>query len=143
MQQYSLGLSLVLLRVSSPLPSLYFFLLLLLLFSHCPLSPQGIFKESIHEFFSFILSPRLHCVLLFPQMLSRLLNSTHPEDLKAANKLIKEMVQEVGLFPARILEQNTTIRIQFSPFLLNICNATILCCCGEKGNPLDVCRGNV
>ena len=31
----------------------------------------------------------------FYQMLSRLLNSTHPEDLKAANKLIKEMVQEV------------------------------------------------
>lgn len=34
------------------------------------------------------------------QMLSRLLNSTHPEDLKAANKLIKEMVQEVSLFPS-------------------------------------------
>lgn len=31
------------------------------------------------------------------QMLSRLLNSSHPEDLKAANKLIKEMVQEVKL----------------------------------------------
>lgn len=30
-------------------------------------------------------------------MLSRLLNSSHPEDLKAANKLIKEMVQEVHL----------------------------------------------
>ncbi|MGH0123491.1 UNVERIFIED_CONTAM: hypothetical protein FKN15_022716 [Acipenser sinensis] len=28
------------------------------------------------------------------KMLARLLNSTHPEDLKAANKLIKEMVQE-------------------------------------------------
>uniref|UniRef100_A0AAQ5X4B8 Golgi associated, gamma adaptin ear containing, ARF binding protein 1 n=1 Tax=Amphiprion ocellaris TaxID=80972 RepID=A0AAQ5X4B8_AMPOC len=28
--------------------------------------------------------------------LSRLLNSTHPEDLRAANKLIKEMVQEVS-----------------------------------------------
>lgn len=39
------------------------------------------------------------CLLLFSpvflQMLSRLLNSTHPEDLRAANKLIKEMVQEV------------------------------------------------
>lgn len=33
------------------------------------------------------------------QMLSRLLNSSHPEDLKAANKLIKEMVQEVKLCP--------------------------------------------
>uniref|UniRef100_A0AAX7T3I3 Golgi-associated, gamma adaptin ear containing, ARF binding protein 1 n=1 Tax=Astatotilapia calliptera TaxID=8154 RepID=A0AAX7T3I3_ASTCA len=30
------------------------------------------------------------------KMLSRLLNSSHPEDLKAANKLIKEMVQEVN-----------------------------------------------
>lgn len=30
-------------------------------------------------------------------MLSRLLNSSHPDDLKAANKLIKEMVQEVLL----------------------------------------------
>uniref|UniRef100_A0A665VQK5 Golgi-associated, gamma adaptin ear containing, ARF binding protein 1 n=1 Tax=Echeneis naucrates TaxID=173247 RepID=A0A665VQK5_ECHNA len=29
-----------------------------------------------------------------PNMLSRLLNSTHAEDLRAANKLIKEMVQE-------------------------------------------------
>lgn len=28
-------------------------------------------------------------------MLSRLLNSTNPDDLRAANKLIKEMVQEV------------------------------------------------
>uniref|UniRef100_A0A8C5N816 ADP-ribosylation factor-binding protein GGA1-like n=1 Tax=Gouania willdenowi TaxID=441366 RepID=A0A8C5N816_GOUWI len=31
------------------------------------------------------------------KMLSRLLNSSHPEDLKAANKLIKEMVQEVNI----------------------------------------------
>uniref|UniRef100_A0A674CGX1 Golgi associated, gamma adaptin ear containing, ARF binding protein 1 n=1 Tax=Salmo trutta TaxID=8032 RepID=A0A674CGX1_SALTR len=30
--------------------------------------------------------------------LTRLLNSTHPEDLKAANKLIQEMVQEVDLY---------------------------------------------
>lgn len=37
------------------------------------------------------------------QMLSRLLNSTHPEDLKAANKLIKEMVQEVNIFPSASL----------------------------------------
>lgn len=35
------------------------------------------------------------CPILFLQMLSRLLNSSHPEDLRAANKLIKEMVQEV------------------------------------------------
>uniref|UniRef100_A0A3P8T1A3 Golgi associated, gamma adaptin ear containing, ARF binding protein 1 n=1 Tax=Amphiprion percula TaxID=161767 RepID=A0A3P8T1A3_AMPPE len=32
--------------------------------------------------------------ILIRCMLSRLLNSSHPEDLKAANKLIKEMVQE-------------------------------------------------
>lgn len=37
--------------------------------------------------------------VLLCQMLSRLLNSSHPEDLKAANKLIKEMVQEVNPFP--------------------------------------------
>lgn len=34
---------------------------------------------------------------LFPQMLARLLKSSHPEDLRAANKLIKEMVQEVSV----------------------------------------------
>nr|1J2J_B Chain B, ADP-ribosylation factor binding protein GGA1 [Homo sapiens] len=28
------------------------------------------------------------------KMLARLLKSSHPEDLRAANKLIKEMVQE-------------------------------------------------
>ena len=33
-------------------------------------------------------------------MLSRLLTSTHPDDLKAANKLIKEMVLEVRSSPA-------------------------------------------
>lgn len=31
------------------------------------------------------------------QILARLLKSSHPEDLRAANKLIKEMVQEVRL----------------------------------------------
>lgn len=31
------------------------------------------------------------------QILARLLKSSHPEDLRAANKLIKEMVQEVEL----------------------------------------------
>ncbi|KAL4647863.1 ADP-ribosylation factor-binding protein GGA1 isoform X2 [Arapaima gigas] len=38
------------------------------------------------------------------KMLSRLLNSTHPEDLRAANKLIKEMVQEVLLWFKQRLE---------------------------------------
>lgn len=32
-------------------------------------------------------------------MLARLLKSSHPEDLRAANKLIKEMVQEVAAEP--------------------------------------------
>jgi hypothetical protein len=32
-------------------------------------------------------------------MLARLLKSSHPEDLRAANKLIKEMVQEVTADP--------------------------------------------
>lgn len=48
---------------------------------------------------SFMIKPRpLNSGCLLHQMLSRLLNSSHPEDLKAANKLIKEMVQEVNLF---------------------------------------------
>lgn len=34
-------------------------------------------------------------IYLSLQMLARLLKSSHPEDLRAANKLIKEMVQEV------------------------------------------------
>lgn len=37
--------------------------------------------------------------LLSSQMLARLLKSSHPEDLRAANKLIKEMVQEVMAEP--------------------------------------------
>lgn len=48
---------------------------------------------SLNVFFS------LSCTFSLPliqQMLSRLLNSSHPEDLRAANKLIKEMVQEVS-----------------------------------------------
>lgn len=40
--------------------------------------------------------PHMNSDFLLCQMLSRLLNSSHPEDLKAANKLIKEMVQEVN-----------------------------------------------
>lgn len=42
---------------------------------------------------------RLSHVPLCPQMLARLLKSSHPEDLRAANKLIKEMVQEVMAEP--------------------------------------------
>lgn len=33
------------------------------------------------------------------QLLSRLLKSSHPEDLRAANRLIKSLVKEVGVFP--------------------------------------------
>lgn len=36
------------------------------------------------------------------QMLARLLKSSHPEDLRAANKLIKEMVQEVMAEPGAL-----------------------------------------
>lgn len=52
----------------------------------------------------FPLSESLPCQACFPltcmslQMLARLLKSSHPEDLRAANKLIKEMVQEVSVF---------------------------------------------
>jgi hypothetical protein len=38
--------------------------------------------------------------LLVEDLLSRLLTSTHPDDLKAANKLIKEMVLEVSSPPS-------------------------------------------
>lgn len=40
-----------------------------------------------------------HHAPLSLQMLARLLKSSHPEDLRAANKLIKEMVQEVTAKP--------------------------------------------
>lgn len=48
--------------------------------------------------------------LALRQMLSRLLNSSHPEDLKAANKLIKEMVQEVKLCPVAQSFHQRTLR---------------------------------
>lgn len=52
----------------------------------------------LYRLFTHISPYEYGCLLC--QMLSRLLNSSHPEDLKAANKLIKEMVQEVeNLFP--------------------------------------------
>uniref|UniRef100_A0A671XJQ1 Golgi-associated, gamma adaptin ear containing, ARF binding protein 1 n=1 Tax=Sparus aurata TaxID=8175 RepID=A0A671XJQ1_SPAAU len=53
------------------------------------------FKEPAVYKVLFLFSFLSHlCPILFLQMLSRLLNSSHPEDLRAANKLIKEMVQE-------------------------------------------------
>ncbi|XP_039621531.1 ADP-ribosylation factor-binding protein GGA1 isoform X1 [Polypterus senegalus] len=52
------------------------------------------------------------------KMLSRLLNSTHPEDLRAANRLIKEMVQEdqkrmekISKRVAAIKEVNNNVKI--------------------------------
>ncbi|KAM6956936.1 ADP-ribosylation factor-binding protein GGA1 [Aplochiton taeniatus] len=44
------------------------------------------------------------------KMLSRLLNSTHPEDLKAANKLIKEMVQEDQKRAEKVSKRVNTIQ---------------------------------
>ncbi|KAG7460042.1 hypothetical protein MATL_G00217020 [Megalops atlanticus] len=44
------------------------------------------------------------------KMLSRLLNSTHPEDLRAANKLIKEMVQEDQRRMEKVSERVNAIR---------------------------------
>lgn len=41
-----------------------------------------------------------HLLFLFTlQLLTRLLKSNHPEDLQAANRLIKNLVKEVGIFP--------------------------------------------
>ncbi|KAG7266300.1 hypothetical protein CRUP_016123 [Coryphaenoides rupestris] len=44
------------------------------------------------------------------KMLSRLLTSTHPEDLKAANKLIKEMVQEDQRRVEKVSKRVSTIQ---------------------------------
>uniref|UniRef100_A0A7N8X266 ADP-ribosylation factor-binding protein GGA1-like n=1 Tax=Mastacembelus armatus TaxID=205130 RepID=A0A7N8X266_9TELE len=44
------------------------------------------------------------------KMLSRLLNSSHPEDLKAANKLIKEMVQEDQRRAEKVSKRVNTIQ---------------------------------
>lgn len=38
------------------------------------------------------------------QLLTRLLKSSHPEDLQAANRLIKSLVKEVGVFPPHSAE---------------------------------------
>uniref|UniRef100_A0A7N6ALI2 Golgi associated, gamma adaptin ear containing, ARF binding protein 1 n=1 Tax=Anabas testudineus TaxID=64144 RepID=A0A7N6ALI2_ANATE len=62
------------------------------------------------------------------KMLSRLLNSSHPEDLKAANKLIKEMVQEVSLPHVKL---NTEYRFQV--FKCGVCQDLYQRC--EKMRP--------
>lgn len=38
---------------------------------------------------------------LSPQLLARLLKSSHSEDLQAANRLIKSMIKEVGIRKSR------------------------------------------
>lgn len=58
---------------------------------------------------------------LLCQMLSRLLNSSHPEDLKAANKLIKEMVQEVKLSPAPFINDTFLLYINYAATFLVQC----------------------
>lgn len=47
----------------------------------------------------------LQVTLLFtPQLLTRLLKSNHPEDLQAANRLIKNLVKEVGISAASTID---------------------------------------
>lgn len=41
----------------------------------------------------------MYLLLFILQLLTRLLKSSHPEDLQAANRLIKNLVKEVGVFP--------------------------------------------
>ena len=46
---------------------------------------------------------------MFPfQLLTRLLKSNHPEDLQAANRLIKNLVKEVGIFQGVLQNQHLT-----------------------------------
>lgn len=70
----------------------------------CSPPPKGIF-----------LKPHLSPLCLLCQTLSRLLNSSHPEDLKAANKLIKEMVQEVNLSATAFVRYTLTALLQITP----------------------------
>uniref|UniRef100_A0A674PGA1 Golgi associated, gamma adaptin ear containing, ARF binding protein 1 n=1 Tax=Takifugu rubripes TaxID=31033 RepID=A0A674PGA1_TAKRU len=63
------------------------------------LKKQGIIKQDPELPADHLLPPPRPKNTIFEdeeksKMLARLLNSSHPEDLKAANKLIKEMVQE-------------------------------------------------
>uniref|UniRef100_A0A7N9B0I8 ADP-ribosylation factor-binding protein GGA1-like n=1 Tax=Mastacembelus armatus TaxID=205130 RepID=A0A7N9B0I8_9TELE len=80
------------------------------------------------------------------KMLSRLLNSSHPEDLKAANKLIKEMVQEdqrraekVSKRVNTIQEVNESVTLEISGYTRNLscelyinqCLMVCVCVCGQ------------
>lgn len=62
-------------------------------FSILPRSHIQSLKKRVGIVDSGLVLPSVTCLSL--QMLARLLKSSHPEDLRAANKLIKEMVQEV------------------------------------------------
>uniref|UniRef100_A0AAQ5Y0S3 Golgi associated, gamma adaptin ear containing, ARF binding protein 1 n=1 Tax=Amphiprion ocellaris TaxID=80972 RepID=A0AAQ5Y0S3_AMPOC len=63
------------------------------------------------------------------KMLSRLLNSSHPEDLKAANKLIKEMVQEDQKRAEKVSKRVNAIQeVKESVSLLTQLLRLLLCC---------------
>uniref|UniRef100_A0A8D0DAK4 Golgi associated, gamma adaptin ear containing, ARF binding protein 1 n=1 Tax=Sander lucioperca TaxID=283035 RepID=A0A8D0DAK4_SANLU len=63
------------------------------------------------------------------KMLSRLLNSSHPDDLKAANKLIKEMVQEDQKRAEKVSKRVNTIQeVKESVTLLS---QLLVCVCGQ------------
>lgn len=47
---------------------------------------------------------QLHLLWFILQLLTRLLKSNHPEDLQAANRLIKNLVKEVGMFAVDSIE---------------------------------------
>lgn len=59
------------------------------------------------------------------QLLSRLLKSSHPEDLQAANRLIKSLVKEVGIFPLDSAE----------PALDRSCTVCVRTCDGVDASP--------
>lgn len=73
-----------------------------------------------HWTLSGIASPTL---LVHLQLLTRLLRSSHPEDLQAANRLIKSLVKEVGIFPLRSAE----------PALDRGCTVSVGVCVCEEG----------
>lgn len=47
---------------------------------------------------------QLHLLLFALQLLTRLLKSNHPEDLEAANRLIKNLVKEVSILAVGSIE---------------------------------------
>uniref|UniRef100_A0A8C7ZCE6 Golgi associated, gamma adaptin ear containing, ARF binding protein 1 n=1 Tax=Oryzias sinensis TaxID=183150 RepID=A0A8C7ZCE6_9TELE len=71
------------------------------------------------------------------KMLSRLLNSSHPEDLKAANKLIKEMVQEDQRRAEKVSKRVNAIQevkesvALLTQLLQDYDSSTRFCLCGQ------------